>query len=103
MGLLTAEHEEVRRSVRKFTEGEVLPIADEYYQEEKEIPEGLLKALGKLGYFGLVFPPEYGGSGMDYVSLALVAEELSRGWLSVGSVMTRNLITGALLLAHGTE
>ena len=103
MGLLTAEHEEVRRSVRKFTEGEVLPIADEYYQEEKEIPEGLLKSLGQLGYFGLVFPPEYGGSGMDYVSLTLVAEELSRGWLSVGSVMTRNLITGALLLAHGTE
>lgn len=103
MTFLTSEHEEIRRFVRKFTDGEILTVADKYYQEEKEIPEEILKAMAELGYFGLTFPPEYGGSGMDYVSLAIVAEELSRGWLSVGSVMTRNLITGTLLLAHGTD
>jgi (2S)-methylsuccinyl-CoA dehydrogenase len=41
--------------------------------------------------------------GLDTVSMAIVTEELSRGWLSVGSVMTRMLITGTLILAHGTE
>jgi (2S)-methylsuccinyl-CoA dehydrogenase len=103
MSSLSAEHEEVRRAVRQFTEEEVVPIADPYDQENKEIPPGLIKKMGDLGYFGLTFPPEYGGAGMDYVSMAIVTEELSRGWLSVGSVATRNLITGTLLLAHGTE
>jgi (2S)-methylsuccinyl-CoA dehydrogenase len=59
--------------------------------------------MAELGYFGLTIPEEYGGLGLDYASMAVVAEELSRAWLSVGSVMTRNLITGTLLLAHGTE
>ncbi|MBI2903019.1 MAG: acyl-CoA dehydrogenase family protein [Candidatus Methylomirabilis oxyfera] len=103
MSSLSAEHEEVRRAVRQFTEEEVVPIADPYDQANKEIPAGLIKKMGDLGYFGLIFPPEYGGAGMDYVSMAIVTEELSRGWLSVGSVATRNLITGTLLLAHGTE
>ncbi|MEK6569186.1 MAG: acyl-CoA dehydrogenase family protein, partial [candidate division NC10 bacterium] len=103
MSSLSAEHEEVRRAVRQFTEEEVVPIADPYDQENKEIPPGLIKKMGDLGYFGLTFPPEYGGAGMDYVSMAIVTEELSRGWLSVGSVATRNLITGTLLLAHGTD
>src|SRR3970282_2847467 len=102
MSSLSAEHEEVRRAVRQFTEEEVVPIADPYDQENKEIPPGLIKKMGDLGYFGLTFPPEYGGAGMDYVSMAIVTEELSRGWLSVGSVATRNLITGTLLAAHRT-
>jgi (2S)-methylsuccinyl-CoA dehydrogenase len=65
-----------------------------------------MKVIGKmaeLGYFGLIFPAEYGGMGLDTTSMAIVTEELSRGWLSVGSVMTRMLITGTLIQAHGTE
>src|SRR5512147_2211808 len=100
---LTEEHLEIRRTVREFVEREVVPIAHELDNAEKEIPQSVIRKMAELGYFGLIFPPEYGGMGLDTVSMAIVTEELSRGWLSVGSVMTRMIITGTLILAHGTE
>ncbi|MCH8029193.1 MAG: acyl-CoA dehydrogenase family protein [Candidatus Dadabacteria bacterium] len=103
MSLLTEEHEEIRTAVRKFTEEEVVPIAQALDTRNEEIPQEIIKQMAELGYFGLIFPDEYDGVGLDYISMAIVAEELSRGWLSVGSVMTRSIITGTLLLAHGTD
>lgn len=101
--VLSELHQELRRSVRDFVTKEVLPIADVLDREEKDIPDELIKKMVELGYFGLIFPPEHGGVGLDHLALAIVSEELSRGWLSVGSVLTRNLITGILIQAHGTE
>jgi (2S)-methylsuccinyl-CoA dehydrogenase len=101
--LLNEQHHEIRRSVRDFVEREVVPIADELDNAEKEIPMPVIGKMAELGYFGLIFPEEYGGMGLDTVSMAIVTEELSRGWLSVGSVMTRMLITGTLIQANGTE
>jgi (2S)-methylsuccinyl-CoA dehydrogenase len=103
MSRLTEEHQEIRRAVREFVEREVLPIADKLDNEEKEIPMPVIRKMAELGYFGLIFPTEYGGMGLDTMSMAIVTEELSRGWLSVGSVMTRMLITGTLIQANGTE
>src|SRR5258707_13328431 len=103
MTRLSDEHQEIRRSVREFVEREVNPIADELDNAEKEIPMPVIGKMAELGYFGLIFPAEYGGMGLDALSMAIVTEELSRGWLSVGSVMTRMLITGSLIMAHGTE
>ncbi len=103
MALLTEEHEEIRKAVRRFTDEEVVPVAQELDRKGEEIPLDLIAKMAELGYFGLIFPTEYDGVGLDYISMAIVAEELSRGWLSVGSVMTRSIITGTLLLAHGTE
>ncbi len=100
--MTSAEHEEIRRSVRDFVDREVAPIANDLDRKNQEIPEHILRKMAELGYFGVTFPVESGGLGLDYVSMAIVTEELSRGWLSVGSVMTRNLITGGLLAAHGT-
>jgi alkylation response protein AidB-like acyl-CoA dehydrogenase len=97
------ELEDIRASVRQFVQREVVPVASRLDREEAEIPPELLRKLGELGYLGLVLPAEYGGGGLDYTAMVAVSEELSRGWLSVGSVMTRSLITGALLAAHGTD
>jgi alkylation response protein AidB-like acyl-CoA dehydrogenase len=102
MPLVTPEHEFIRRSVREFVEAEVKPIANDLDRNNKEIPEKILKQMAELGYFGVIFPAEDGGMGLDYISMAIVTEELSRGWLSVGSVMTRNIITGTLIAANGT-
>ena len=102
MPLVTPEHEFIRRSVREFVEAEIKPIANDLDRQNKEIPEHILKQMAELGYFGVIFPAEEGGMGLDYISMAIVTEELSRGWLSVGSVMTRNIITGTLISAHGT-
>src|SRR5262245_45388663 len=103
MARLTDEHLEIRRSVREFVARAVEPIADELDNAEKEIPTAVIRTMAELGYFGLIFPAEVGGMGLDTLAMAIVTEELSRGWLSVGSVMTRNLITGTLVLANGTE
>ena len=101
--MLSELHEELRRSVRDFVAKEVLPVADVLDREEKDIPDEIIKKMAELGYFGLVFPAEAGGVGLDHLALVIVSEELSRGWLSVGSVLTRNLITGILIQSHGTE
>lgn len=103
MSLLDDEHEAVRAAARDFVARAVLPIADRLDRAGQEIPDPIIRQLGELGYLGLTVPLEYDGAGMDHLSMAIVAEELSRGWLSVGSVMTRNLITSSLLLAHGTD
>jgi (2S)-methylsuccinyl-CoA dehydrogenase len=97
------ELKEIRRTVREFVEREVVPIADKLDNAEQEIPMPVIRKMAELGYFGLIFPAEYGGMGLDTVAMAVVTEELSRGWLSVGSVMTRMLITGSLVMANGTE
>ncbi|WP_333646669.1 acyl-CoA dehydrogenase family protein [Candidatus Binatus sp.] len=102
MSLVTPEHELIRRSVREFVEAEIKPIANDLDRQNQEIPEHILKQMAELGYFGVIFPAEDGGMGLDYISMAIVTEELSRGWLSVGSVMTRNIITGTLISANGT-
>jgi (2S)-methylsuccinyl-CoA dehydrogenase len=101
--MLTAEHRMIRDSVRDFARAEVEPVAGKLDDAGAEIPMPLVRKLAELGYFGLTFPAEYGGSGLDTLSMALVTEELSRAWLSVGSVMTRMIITGSLILANGTE
>jgi alkylation response protein AidB-like acyl-CoA dehydrogenase len=103
MALFTDVHHEIRRSVRDFVEREVMPIAHDLDNAEAEIPMPLIRQMAELGYFGLIFPETYGGMGMDTLSMAIVTEELSRGWLSVGSVMTRMIITGSLLMTGGTE
>src|SRR5690606_27120728 len=103
MATHTDVHQEIRRSVREFVEREIVPIADELDNAEAEIPMPVIRQMAELGYFGLIFPESYGGMGLDTLSMAIVAEELSRGWLSVGSVMTRMIITGSLLMTGGTE
>ncbi len=100
---MSVERDEIRRSVREFVEREVVPIADELDNAEKEIPMPVIQKMAELGYFGLIFPTEYGGMGLDTTAMAIVTEELSRGWLSVGSVMTRMLITGSLIISAGTD
>ena len=101
--MLSAEHRAIQESVRDFARNEVEPIAAKLDNEGAEIPMPLVRKMAELGYFGLIFPAEYGGSGLDTLSMALVTEELSRAWLSVGSVMTRMIITGTLIQANGTE
>ena len=103
MPLINEDHEEFRKAVRRFTEEEIEPIASELDAKNAEIPTEIIQKMAEQGYFGIVFPEEYDGLGLDNITMTIVAEELSRGWLSVGSVMTRGVIMGTLLMAHGTE
>ncbi|MBI3185942.1 MAG: acyl-CoA dehydrogenase family protein [Myxococcales bacterium] len=101
-GVLSPEHLAIRESVRDFVSREVEPIASRLDNEGAEIPAPVVSKMAELGYFGLTVGPEHGGGGLDTLSMAIVTEELSRAWLSVGSVMTRMIIAGKLIEAHGT-
>jgi alkylation response protein AidB-like acyl-CoA dehydrogenase len=83
---LTAEQRAIRAVAREFAEAELGErIAP--YDERHEFPHEIIKKLGPLGFMGVVVDPDYGGAGLDYVSYALIVEELNRGDASVGITM----------------
>jgi alkylation response protein AidB-like acyl-CoA dehydrogenase len=83
---LTDEQRSIREVARAFAEAE---LGDRIapYDERSEFPHAIVGKLGPLGLLGALVPPEYGGAGLDYVSYALVVEELNRGDASVGITM----------------
>ena len=83
---LTAEQQQVREVARAFAEAE---LGDKIapYDERHEFPHEIVQKLGPLGFLGVLVPEEYGGAALDYVSYALIVEELCRGDASVGITM----------------
>lgn len=89
MGLMTDERLMIQDSARDFAMNEVLPIANELDPVQGAIPDDLIRQMGELGYFGIVVPERYGGLGLGAFEYCIVAEELSRAWMSVGSLIAR--------------
>ena len=71
------EHEELRRTVRRFISDRVLPVA-EAWEEQGSVPRQVLEDMGGLGLLGMRFPEEYGGAALDTLSSVVLAEELGR-------------------------
>ena len=94
-----AMHEEMRR----FSEAEVRPFAHEWHLKNDYIPLETIGKLAELGVFGVSFPEEFGGMGLGKEAMCIVSEELSRGYIGVGSLGTRSEIAGELILANGTD
>jgi alkylation response protein AidB-like acyl-CoA dehydrogenase len=84
--LFTEEQEQLRKTVRDFAESEIAPHVMEW-DEGACFPMQIVKALGRLGLMGCIFPPELGGAGMGYVEYATAIEELSRVDGSVGIIV----------------
>lgn len=82
---LTDEQRMIRDMVREFAEREIAPHATAWDQES-EFPAEVVRKLGELGLMGVPVPAEYGGAGADYVSYALVIEELSRADAATGVI-----------------
>lgn len=80
---LTEDQQMIRAAVREFAEGELRPIAARIDAEE-EIPADIFRKMGELGFYGLNYPEEWGGSGADTVSYALAVEEIGRVCGSTG-------------------
>jgi (2S)-methylsuccinyl-CoA dehydrogenase len=97
--LLTEMHEQMRR----FSEAEVVPHAHEWHLNNEYIPLELISKLSELGVFGLTIPEELGGLGLGKEAMCVVSEELSRGYIGVGSLGTRSEIAGELILHNGTD
>ncbi|WFG46000.1 acyl-CoA dehydrogenase family protein [Pseudonocardia alni] len=85
----TPEREALQKQAREFAATRVLPVADELDPRKGEIPRDLLDEMGELGYFGITVDREHGGLGLGAFEYCMVAEELARAWMSVGSIIAR--------------
>jgi len=94
---------EMRVQMRRFTEDRVLPNAHQWHRDNAYVPLDLIAELAGLGVFALTLPEAYGGLGLGKESMCVVSEELSRGWIAVGSLGTRAEIACELILGGGTE
>ena len=93
----------IREEMRKFADGQVVPHAQEWHLRNEYIPLDIIAQMSELGVFGLTIPEDYGGMGLGKESMCVVSEELSRGYIGVGSLGTRSEIAAELILGSGTE
>lgn len=93
----------VRVQFRRFADEKVLPFAHQWHLNDEYIPLEVVGEMGKLGVFGLTIPEVFGGHGMGKEAMCVVSEELSRGYIGVGSLGTRSEIAAELILGGGTE
>ena len=104
MGFLISEEQELlRASVADFVDNEVVPSAA-LIDEEARFPAELFEKAAELGYLGIRYPQEYGGSGGDHVMFVLLCEELARGSMSLAaSVSMQSLMGTDFIYRFGTE
>lgn len=96
-------YDAIREQMRRFADDKVVPFAHEWHLKDDYIPLDVLAQMAELGVFGLTIPEEYGGLGLGKESMCVVSEELSRGYIGVGSLGTRSEIAAELILGGGTE
>ncbi|MGK7662029.1 MULTISPECIES: acyl-CoA dehydrogenase family protein [unclassified Marinovum] len=100
---LDEELEMIRDQFRRYAVEKVEPFAHEWHLKDALIPMEIIEELAEMGVFGLTIPEEFGGFGLSKASMCVVSEELSRGYIGVGSLGTRSEIAAELILAGGTD
>lgn len=100
---LDEELEMIRDQFRRFADERVAPHAHGWHMRDELIPMEIVEALAEMGVFGLTIPEEFGGFGLSKASMVVVSEELSRGYIGVGSLGTRSEIAAELILCGGTD
>ena len=93
----------IREEMRKFAEDRVAPFAQAWHLRNEYIPLDVIAQMAELGVFSLTIPEDYEGMGLGKESMCVVSEELSRGYIGVGSLGTRSEIAAELILGSGTE
>jgi (2S)-methylsuccinyl-CoA dehydrogenase len=86
----------------RFADERVSPHAHGWHVRDELIPMDVISDMAELGVFGLTIPEADGGLGMGKVSMCVVTEELSRGYIGVGSLATRSEIAAELIRLNGT-
>jgi (2S)-methylsuccinyl-CoA dehydrogenase len=100
---LDDELEMIREQFRRYAVDKVEPFAHEWHLKDELIPMEIIEDLAEMGVFGLTIPEEFGGFGLSKASMCVVSEELSRGYIGVGSLGTRSEIAAELIIAGGTQ
>jgi len=90
---LTEEQALLRSTLREFAQAEIAPPASKL-DETGEFPWENVRKMRELGLFGMIFPPEYGGAGLDTLSYAIAVEEVSRACASTGITLAAHTSLG---------
>jgi (2S)-methylsuccinyl-CoA dehydrogenase len=94
--------DQVRDQLRAFTADAIAPHAHQWHLADALIPDAVIAEMAALGVFGVCIPEAHGGLGLGKLAMAVVSEELSRGWICAGSLGTRSEIAGELITENGT-
>ncbi|HVT23365.1 MAG TPA: acyl-CoA dehydrogenase family protein [Rhizomicrobium sp.] len=93
----------IREQFFRFAQEKVTPFAHEWHLKDELIPLEVISELSELGVFGLTIPEQFGGAGLSKTAMCVVSEELSRGYIGVGSLATRSEIAAELILTGATK
>jgi alkylation response protein AidB-like acyl-CoA dehydrogenase len=99
---LSAEQRLLRDTIRAFTDEQIRPVAREL-EASGDYPDQVVAGMRRMGLFGLLVPEEYGGMAADMVSLAVVFEEISRGWMGIAGIIGSHSLSCWMIAAYGTE
>jgi (2S)-methylsuccinyl-CoA dehydrogenase len=100
---LDDELEMIRDQFRRFSREKVEPFAHDWHLKDELIPMEIIDEMAEMGVFGLTIPENLGGFGLSKSAMCVVSEELSRGYIGVGSLGTRSEIAAELILCGGTD
>lgn len=98
---LNAEQEQFRSVLRDFVQREIRPVAHEW-EHEGRYPAEIVGLMEQMGLFGMTVPAEHGGLGLDMVSVAIVFEEISKGWMGVAGILGSHSLACFMISRHGT-
>ena len=93
----------IREQFFRFAQEKVTPFAHQWHLKDELIPLEVISELSALGVFGLTIPEQFGGAGLSKTAMCVVSEELSRGYIGVGSLATRSEIAAELILTGATK
>src|SRR5215472_3580053 len=99
---LSAEQRLLRDTIRAFVDAEIRPVAREL-EASGEYPDQIVAGMRDMGLFGLLVPEEFGGMAADMVSLAVVFEEISRGWMGIAGIIGSHSLSCWMIAAYGTD
>ncbi len=99
---LSDEQRLLRETIRSFVDAEIRPVAREL-EESGGYPDAIVGTMRQMGLFGLLVPDEYGGMAADMVSLAVVFEEISRGWMGVAGIIGSHSLSCWMIARFGTD
>lgn len=99
---LSSDQRLFRSTIRDFVEKEVRPVAHDW-EAEGRYPTEIVEVMKDLGLFGITIPEEYGGLGLGLVDMAIVFEEIARGWMGIAGILGSHSLACHMIANHGTE
>ena len=98
---LSDEQRLLRDTIRAFVDARIRPVASEW-EASGRYPDAIVATMAEMGLFGLLVPEQYGGMAADMVSLAVVFEEISRGWMGVAGILGSHTLSSWMIAKYGT-